>query len=72
MFIHDLMLLWFTVSIMLLRGNIVILLLYFHTDAYFQRTSYFVEFPQSYEYDILNLLQARKHNIHPFNRENNI
>ena len=32
-----------------------ILLLYFHTDAYFQRNCYFVEFPQAYEYVILSL-----------------
>ena len=59
-----------TVSIMLIWGNIVILLTYFHTDAYFQRICYFVKFQQSY--DILTLLQARKHNIHPFNRDNTI
>ena len=70
MFIHALMLLWFTVSIMLIWGNIVILLLYFHTDPYFQRSCYFVKFQKSY--DILNLWQARKNIIRPFNRDNTI
>ena len=70
MFIHALMVLWFTVSIMLIWGNIVILLLYFHVDAYFQWSCYFVKFQQSY--DILNLWQARKNIIHPFNRDNTI
>ena len=51
---------------MLIWGNIAILLLYFHADAYFRRSCYFVKFQQSY--DILNLWQARKHIIHPFNR----
>ena len=61
---------WFTVSIMLIWGKIVILLLYFHADAYFWRSCYFVKFQQSYE--ILNLWQSRKHIIHPFNRGNTI
>ena len=70
MFIHALMVLWFTVSIMLIWGNMFILLLYFHADEYFQRICYFVKFYQSY--NILNLWQARKHIIHPFNRDNTI
>ena len=70
MFIHALMLLWFTVSIMLIWGNTVTLLRYFHADTYFQRSCYFVEFHKSY--DILDLWQARKHNIHPLNRDNTI
>ena len=70
MFIHALMVLWFTVSIMYIWGNMFILLLYFHADAYFQRSCYFVKFHQSY--DILTLWQARKHIIHPFNRDNTI
>ena len=70
MFIHAPMVIWFPVSIMLISGKIVILLLYFHADAYFRRSCYFVNFQQSYE--ILNLWQARKHIIHPFNRGNPI
>ena len=70
MFIHDLVVSWFTVSIMLIWGNIVILLLYFHADAYFQRSCYFVKFQQSY--DILTLWQARNHIIHTLNRDNTI
>ena len=70
MVIHALMVLCFAVFIMLVWGNIVILLLYFHADAYFQMSCYFVKFQQSY--DILTLWQARKHIIHPFNRDNTI
>ena len=70
MFIHAPMVLWFPVSIMLISGNIFILLLYFHADTYFRRSCYFVNFQKSYE--IINLLQARKHIIHPFKRGNSI
>ena len=70
MFIYALMVWWFTLSMMLIWGNIVILLLYFHSNTYFQRSCYFVKFQKSY--DILNLWQARKHIIHHFNRDSTI
>ena len=41
---HAMMMWWFTIYIMILWGNIVVLLLYFHMEAYFQRTRSFIGF----------------------------
>ena len=69
---HALMMLFFTVYFILPWGKIVTLLLYFHTEAYFQRTCYCIEFYHEKEYVIISLWQEIKHNIHPLNRYNNI